>query len=82
MHIRINDINTVFIHKRRIRPLPRRDTSAAGPERDGCLLDPSCPETIEEICLSRHLAVFEIRVAEFADVYLVVSLISSDLEKD
>ena len=71
-HHTIMQINTVFVHKRRIRAFPRRDPTSASPQQDADPLHPQRPEPIEEIRLSCYRTSLHIHAAQFPDIYGVL----------
>ena len=70
MHIRIHDVYSVLVLKRGIGAFPGRDAAAAVPQHHRIALHPRGAEAVEEVGLARDLAVFEVGVAELADVDL------------
>jgi len=71
VNVGIYNVNTIFILKCRIGAFPCRDAAAARTKCDRCFFDPCCAEAVEEVGLTCYLAVLEIGIAKFADVYLV-----------
>ena len=57
-HMAIMDINAIFVHESRIRAFPGRDASTTPAKLYVGVLDPECPEAVEEVCLSANNAVF------------------------
>lgn len=70
MDVGIDNVDAVFVRERGVGSFPGRDATTTVTECDGGLFDPCGTKTVEEVCFASHFAIFEVGVAELADVYL------------
>jgi hypothetical protein len=70
VHIGINNVDAVFVGERGVGSFPGCDATTTVTECDGGLFDPGGTKTVEEVGFTSHFAIFEVGVAELADVYL------------
>ena len=71
MDVGINDVDTVFVGECGVGSFPGCDTPSTGTQLDICVGDPGGAESVEEIGFPGYDAVFDVGVAELANVYLL-----------